>query len=72
MSLVYLEAGDLMKCPDCGKKLYDKIEEESGFTERICWVCGYYESDSEAYKSYPEHFRNMLRRNPKLLNRTGG
>lgn len=37
------------------------------WTERICWSCGYYESDSPAYRAYPELFRNMVKENPKIF-----
>jgi len=32
--------------------------------ERICWNCGYYESNSPAYKLRPELFRNVVRDDP--------
>ncbi len=37
------------KCPSCGKgKLYEGRTED-GYTERSCYVCGYYWDSSEGY-----------------------
>ena len=35
-----------------------------GWTEKICWYCGHYESDSPIYRKYPKLFENMVRENP--------
>lgn len=53
-------------CPECDKgKLYQFLDKASGFIIiQICWECGYYESDSQAYKSHPEEFKNIVRQNP--------
>lgn len=32
--------------------------------EYICWNCGYYQSDSPAYKLHPELFENIVIENP--------
>jgi hypothetical protein len=37
---------------------------DNGITQLICWNCGYYESDSQAYKEHPEFFQNIVRENP--------
>lgn len=51
-----------MKCSECGNKLYPYKDER--WTVSICWICGYYESNSPAYKSNPQLFSNMVRENP--------
>jgi hypothetical protein len=42
---------------------------ENQFTILLCWNCGYYESDSPAYLSSPELFRDIVRKNPKQFMR---
>ena len=40
-------------CPECKKGRIYSHKTEDGYTERICYQCGYYESNSEGYKAYP-------------------
>ena len=56
-----------MNCTNCSKLLQDYFDASSGFTEYICWKCGYYESNSPAYRSNPNGFKNMVRENPSIL-----
>lgn len=49
-------------CPECGSLLCEYEEEH--IKERICWNCGYYESDSQAFKECAYLFKNMVRKNP--------
>ena len=50
-------------CPDCQAPL---CSYQSGIAEiKICWNCGYYESDSSAYFESPELFRDIVRKNPQ-------
>jgi hypothetical protein len=56
-------------CLECNGNLYDYFELESGFTEYICLKCGYYCSNSPAYLSNPNGFKNMVRENPSILSK---
>ena len=50
------------KCPECKIiKLTNHIDESTGFTQKICWGCGYYSSNSPAYKTNPTGFKNLIR-----------
>ncbi len=49
-------------CPECDSPLCSY--QSRGFTETICWNCGYYDSNSPAFKKNPELFKNMIRDNP--------
>lgn len=48
-------------CPICQSPMcqynYDGVQ-------CICWNCGHYESDSQAYREYPKLFENMVQENP--------
>jgi len=54
-------------CPKCNVPL--RAERTGTFTEWICWDCGYYESDTPAYRAHPELFLNMIRDNPHMFTR---
>ena len=54
-------------CPECGGRLYERIDPPSGFTDLLCWACGHYESNSPAFKNHPEMFTNLLRENLNLF-----
>ncbi len=61
-----------MNCPCCNAPLIT-CSPAGEFTEKICLHCGYYESDSPAYKQHPDLFENLVRENPihflkKVLN----
>jgi len=43
-------------CPRCANALEESIDDYSGFKERACPKCFYYESESPAYKDSPERF----------------
>ena len=58
-----------MNCPNCNTLLQDYFDNSSSFTEYVCWRCGHYESNSPAYLSYPDGFKNMIRENPSILSR---
>ena len=38
-----------------------------GWIEQICWNCGYYKSNSPAYREYPEMFKDIVRKNPSYF-----
>jgi hypothetical protein len=47
-------------CPRCHQdNLLEIIDGFSGFVERACSVCGYYDSNSPAYAMHPELFRSL-------------
>lgn len=50
-------------CPICQSPI-NKYRSDDGGWQYICWNCGHYESDSQAYKEHPELFENMVRENP--------
>ena len=56
-------------CPDCNSKLYDYFDINNGFTQYVCMKCFYYMSNSPAYFSNPDGFKNMVRENPSILNK---
>jgi len=37
------------------------------WTERICWNCGFYISDSPAFQQCPQLFENMVRESPNYF-----
>ena len=49
-------------CPECQSPLCDY--HHGDLTERICWNCGHYESDSQAYTDCPAMFKDIVRKNP--------
>lgn len=51
----------LTACPACNQKIYEY--RDGKWTERICWRCGHYESDTPAFKAYPHLFHDIVRRN---------
>lgn len=53
-----------MKCPECKNKLYECVDQESGFIQSICWACGHYQDNSPAYSLDPDSFKNLVRNNP--------
>lgn len=50
-----------MICPECGSYLCEYSDGD--VKERICWNCGYYESDSQAFKEASYLFRDIIREN---------
>ncbi len=36
-------------CPNCSKGRFYERKDDDGYTERICYVCGYYWDDTEGY-----------------------
>jgi hypothetical protein len=52
----------MTKCPECQSLLCEYSDE--CWTDKICWNCGYYESNTPAFKKHPEFFKNMVRENP--------
>jgi len=48
-------------CPACKGMLYEY--RDGRWTEWICWKCGYYESDTPAFRAYPHLFRDIVRKN---------
>jgi len=56
-----------MNCPNCNTSLQDYFDTSSSFTEHVCWKCGHYESNSPAYLSNPDGFKNIVRENPSIL-----
>ncbi len=58
-----------MNCLDCGNLMQDYFDKSSCFTEYICYKCGNYASNSPAYLSNPDGFKNTIRENPLILRR---
>ena len=56
-----------MNCLDCNVSMKDYFDESSCFTEYVCYVCGNYASNSPAYLSNPDQFKNLIRNNPQIL-----
>ena len=52
----------MTKCSECHSPLCEY--HHRGMTERICWNCGHYESDSQAYNECPLMFEDIVRKNP--------
>lgn len=52
-----------MKCPDCSSVMSEYVDGD--WLEWICWDCGYYMSNTPAFKSCPEMFKNIIRENPQ-------
>jgi len=50
------------ECPECHSPISQY--KSADWREWICWNCGHYESNSPAYRSYPELFENMVRNDP--------
>ena len=48
-------------CSACDGKIYEYHDDK--WTEKICWRCGYYESDTPAFKVYPHLFYDIVRKN---------
>lgn len=51
-----------MNCPSCGAVLCSYVEENIEVS--ICWNCGYYSSNSPAFKTNPDRFKNLVRDEP--------
>lgn len=51
-----------MICNQCGIRL--SVYNNSDYIDKICWSCGYYESNSPAFLQNPELFKNLVRHNP--------
>ena len=49
------------ECPVCRCKIYECCDGK--WTEWICWRCGHYESDTPAFKAYPDLFHDIVRKN---------
>lgn len=52
----------MSKCPYCNSPLCNY--KSGDYTDSICWACGYYESDSPAYRLNTTLFKNLVRDNP--------
>ena len=52
-------------CPACGRRLYEY--RDGRWKEWICWRCGHYQSDTPAFRSQPELFRDVVRRNGEFF-----
>ncbi len=48
-------------CPCCESGIYNY--NDGKWTERICWGCGYYDSDIPAFKESPHLFYDIVRKN---------
>ena len=48
-------------CPCCKAGVY--AYSDGGWTEHICWKCGYYDSDIPAFKERPHLFHDIVRKN---------
>lgn len=48
-------------------ELHAYYDKDNGVTQYVCWVCGYYTSNSEACKSNPISFENLVRENPSYF-----
>jgi hypothetical protein len=48
-------------CPCCKTAIYAYVD--GGWTERICWKCGYYDSDIPAFIECPHLFHDIVRKN---------
>ena len=56
-------------CPECNGFLYDRISGRS--TSWWCFKCGYYESDSSAYRENPKLISSLMREYfPKTLRKS--
>ena len=50
----------MSSCRRCGcGQTIEMIDKTSGFKQRVCPKCDYYESDSPAYAALPELFRDL-------------
>ncbi len=49
------------RCPKCVGFLYPKRDGKSGFTIKRCFVCGYFESNSEGYFLNPALEQSLFR-----------
>lgn len=56
-------------CPDCNSKFYDYFDPSTGFTQFVCMNCCYYMSNSPAYRSNSDNYKNLIRENPSVLHR---
>jgi len=45
-------------CPECQSALC--TYSSNSYVERICWTCGYYDSNSPAFRKHPNLFKNMI------------
>jgi hypothetical protein len=52
----------MSECPDCHCPLSKYLSGD--YEVLVCWNCGYYESNSPAYKAHPELFKNLVRNDP--------
>jgi len=50
-------------CPICGSSMCEY--RDNSVIESICWDCGHYESDSQAYREHPELFEGIVREKPQ-------
>ena len=54
-------------CKNCGVKLKKYRCKTTFFIQCICFNCGFYWSNSEAYHLLPDSFETMLIRNPRMI-----
>jgi len=50
-------------CPECRSPLMNITS--NFYTMRVCLNCGYYESDSPAFRNAPSIFKDCVRNNPE-------
>ncbi|MCI0559176.1 MAG: hypothetical protein MN733_11820 [Nitrososphaera sp.] len=50
-------------CPACGGTSYGYLDGK--WMEWICWGCGFYESNTPAFRESPQLFRDIVRKNGK-------
>jgi DNA-directed RNA polymerase subunit M/transcription elongation factor TFIIS len=52
----------MKSCPECNSRIYEY--EDDIWLEWICWKCGYYKSNTPAFKTCPSLFKDLVRDNP--------
>ncbi len=57
------------KCSECKNNLYQYIDQETGFIQKICWGCGLYEDNSPAFRLFPDSFKDIVREHPAYFMR---
>lgn len=52
-------------CPACGSRIYEY--RDGNWKEWICWRCGYFQSDTPPFRTQPELFRDVVRKNGEFF-----
>lgn len=55
----------MSRCPECNITIYEYYDGD--WLEWICWGCGYYESNTPAFRSMPYSFKDLVRNNPRAF-----